>query len=61
MQYKAILKIIGVLLTIFSLTMLPPALVAWAYDERTMWLFLEIFAATLLSGLVRWLPLRHYN
>ena len=61
MQYKAILKIIGVLLTIFSLTMLPPALVAWAYDERTMWLFLEIFAATLLSGLVLWLPLRHYN
>ncbi len=61
MQFKVILKIIGVLLTIFSLTMLPPALVAWAYDEGTVWLFLEVFVATLSCGLILWFPLRRYE
>ncbi len=61
MQYRAIAKIVGVLLTIFSLTMLPPALVAWAYDEQTVWLFLQVFAATLLSGLLLWFPVRRYQ
>ncbi len=60
MQYHAICKIIGVLLTIFSLTMLPPVLVAWIYEESTGWLFFRVFLATLSSGLLLWFPMRRH-
>ena len=58
MQRRAIQRIIGVLLTIFSFTMLPPVLVAWLYDEGTMRIFLTTFTATLVAGAVLWLPVR---
>lgn len=61
MQLRAIQRIIGVLLTLFSLTMLPPALVAWLYAEANIWSFLVAFGATLLFGLLLWLPVRAHR
>ena len=33
MQLSTIQRLLGVLLTIFSLSMVPPILVSWAYDD----------------------------
>ncbi len=56
MQYKAIQRIIGILLALFSLTMLPPAVLAWVYDEISLNAFLYAFVLVMVIGLVLWLP-----
>ncbi len=61
MQRRTIQRIIGVLLTIFSLTMLPPVVVAWLYDEATIEIFLATFAATLSVGAFLWIPVRSHK
>jgi len=58
MQVRAIQHIVGVLLMLFSLTMLPPAFVAWIYDEVMVHIFLIGFLVTLVTGLVLWLIVR---
>lgn len=61
MQYNIIQRIIGILLMLFSITMLPPALIAWLYEEQMVQVFLLGFLITLLSGLVLWLLVRDYE
>jgi len=61
MQRQAVQRIVGLLLTLFSITMLPPVLVAWGYGEKTIDIFLVTFMVTLLSGLVLWLPVRKFK
>lgn len=56
MQFAAILRIIGLLLMIFSFTMLPPALVGVIYGDGEILAFLLAFVATLVTGVVLWLP-----
>lgn len=51
-------RVLGLLLIIFSLTMLPPVLVALWYEESTSQMFLLAFSITLLVGLLFWLPMR---
>ena len=58
MHIRAIQHIVGVLLMLFSLTMLPPAFVAWIYDEVMVHVFLVGFTVTLVTGLVLWLMVR---
>lgn len=52
------LRILGLLLTLFSVTMLPPLLVAVLADDDTVNSFASAFGITLMSGLVLWLPVR---
>jgi trk system potassium uptake protein TrkH len=59
MQHAAILRIIGLLLMIFSFTMLPPALVGVIYGDGEILAFLFAFAVTLIVGVVLWLPVRN--
>jgi len=47
---------LGLLLTLFSLSMLPPALVSLIYQDGTALPFLTAFVLILLSGLTIWLP-----
>ena len=61
MQIRVIQRVLGILLTIFSLTMLPPMFVAWLYDEAVIWVFLFGFVTALLVGLGFWLPVRDYQ
>jgi len=61
MQLRAIQRIVGLLLMLFSITMLPPVLVAWIASEATIWIFLIAFLITLCSGVVLWLPVRSYH
>lgn len=61
MHLPVIFRITGVLLTVFSLTLLAPALLAAIYGEPTIQTFLIAFTITLGSGLVMWLPLRRFK
>ncbi|WP_455197007.1 TrkH family potassium uptake protein [Kaarinaea lacus] len=58
MQLAAILRIIGLLLMIFSVTMLPPALVGLIYGDGAIIPFITAFAVTLIAGVLVWFPLR---
>ena len=58
MQPTAIQRIVGLLLMVFSTTMLPPALVSWLYADGAGRPFLLGFGLTLVTGLLLWLPAR---
>jgi len=58
MQITAIQQIIGLLLMLFSVTLLPPALVGVFYGDGAVYPFLISFIIILISGLVFWLPVR---
>ncbi len=61
MQRAAILRILGILLTLSSLTMLPPMLVALLNSEDTIAAFSTAFALNLGIGFLLWWPVRHYK
>ncbi|NEX19647.1 potassium transporter [Thiorhodococcus mannitoliphagus] len=56
MRFAAVQKVLGLLLTIFSFTMLPPALVAMIYQDGAIWPFLFAFGLILIAGLLIFLP-----
>jgi len=56
MHLNVIARVLGLLLMIFSLTMLPPILVALFYGETTTDTFFLAFAITVSVGLIFWLP-----
>jgi trk system potassium uptake protein TrkH len=58
MHLTVTLRILGLLLTLFSVTMLPPLLIGVLEDDDTVTGFVSAFAITLLSGALLWLPLR---
>lgn len=58
MHLTVTLRILGLLLTLFSVTMLPPLLIGVLADDDTVTGFLSAFSITLFSGLLLWLPLR---
>jgi len=53
---SAILRVSGILLMLFSVTMLTPLLIALIYEERTIPGFLLAFTATLGAGVLAWAP-----
>jgi trk system potassium uptake protein TrkH len=53
-----ILRVTGILLMLFSITMLSPAIVAFIFEERTIRTFLIAFSITAAAGLTLWLPSR---
>ncbi|WP_304638587.1 TrkH family potassium uptake protein [Pseudomonas sp.] len=58
MQYSQIQRILGILLMLFSTSMLPSAGVGWFYGEQAREAFLSGFAITLVAGFLIWLPVR---
>ncbi len=62
MRHKVVLKVLGVLLTLFSATHLPPAAVAlWFGETGVLVTFLASGALTLATGVVCWLPVRRFH
>ena len=59
MQLTVIQRILGLLLVIFSFTMLPPVLVGWIYNDLSISPFLKGFLLVFVVGLVLWFPARH--
>jgi trk system potassium uptake protein TrkH len=58
MQRTVIQRVLGLLLALFSTSMLPPLAVAWWGADGGAPAFLAAFAFLLLTGLLLWLPVR---
>lgn len=59
MQLFVIQRILGLLLVVFSFTMLPPVLVGWIYDDISLLPFVKGFLLLLIVGGVMWFPVRN--
>jgi trk system potassium uptake protein TrkH len=59
MQFLVIQRILGLLMVLFSFTMLPPVAVGWIYGDISLNPFYEGFLLVLVIGLVLWFPVRH--
>jgi trk system potassium uptake protein len=53
-----VLRILGLLLALFSLTMLPPVFISWLYNDGQWPMFGQSFLIILAAGLSLYLPLR---
>lgn len=58
MHFAIILRILGLLLMLFSLTMLTPVIVAWIYQDGDRHVFFTAFLTTLVCGAIIWWPFR---
>ena len=58
MHISVSLRILGILLMLFSTTMLVPLTVALVADDHTIAGFISALAITFFSGLLMWLPVR---
>lgn len=59
MHLKIVQRITGILLMVFSLSMLPPILVSWIYQDGAMESFFSAFLFLAGSGVIAWLPVRN--
>jgi len=58
MQVRSILRILGLLIALFSVTLLPPAALAYFYEDGGGWAFLSAFVLSLVIGFFLWYPNR---
>ena len=56
MNWTVVQRILGLLLMMFSLTMLPPIAFSLYYDDHSWLPFVEGFGLTLAAGILIWLP-----
>jgi trk system potassium uptake protein TrkH len=59
MNWTVALRILGLLLMMFSATMLLPVIVSVIYDDQSWLPFVKSFALTVSAGLVCWFPMRN--
>ncbi len=56
MRLTVICKVLGLLLMLFSITLMPPGLVSLWYHDHSHFSFLMAFAITFSTGLLLWFP-----
>jgi len=61
MQRAAVQRILGLLLMLSSITMVPPVLVSWIYNDGATLPFILAFCLTLIVGLICWFPVRKFR
>jgi trk system potassium uptake protein TrkH len=61
MQFLTIQRILGILLGLFSFTLLPPIAVSLYYQDGATVAFVEAFLILLISGFLFWLPVRKHR
>jgi len=61
MHLLAIQRLLGLLMMIFSVTLLPPAVVSILYQDGQAWVFLAGMIAVLVLGFVIWLPAHRFK
>ncbi|WP_026376024.1 TrkH family potassium uptake protein [Aestuariibacter salexigens] len=61
MQYRSIIRILGLLVALFSVTMIPPAFVSLIYQDGSGLPFLLAFLLCLITGTAFWYPNRFYK
>jgi trk system potassium uptake protein TrkH len=57
----SIQRLLGLLLMLFSLTLLPPVAVSWLYSDGQMFVFLDGMLAALVLGCLIWMPARNFK
>jgi trk system potassium uptake protein TrkH len=60
-RFAAVQQVLGMLLMVFSLSMLPPVAVSWWYEDGAERAFLTALWMTLVSGAVLWWPVRRHQ
>lgn len=61
MQLLTIQRILGILIALFSITMLPPLAVSWWYQDGAHHAFLSAFLLLVFTGLLFWFPARKHR
>ncbi len=61
MQLAVILRILGILLSLFSFTMIPPLIISLVTNDGSIAPFLLAFIIILLTGLAFWLPVKNFK
>ena len=61
MHFLSIQRLLGLMLMLFSITLLPPAAVSLLYSDGQMHVFLDGMVAALVLGCLMWLPARHFR
>ena len=61
MNHLVVQRILGLLLMMFSVTMVPPVVVDLIYKEQSWMPFVESFGLTLFAGLLLWYPVRGFH
>lgn len=59
MHYRAIIRILGLLVALFSVTMIPPALISLIYQDGSGLPFILAFLLCVITGIAFWYPNRH--
>jgi len=59
MQLFVIQRILGILLVIFSFTMLPPVFIGWIYNDLSLTPFIKGFLLVFIIGITMWFPVRN--
>ncbi|NPA72186.1 MAG: potassium transporter [Gammaproteobacteria bacterium] len=61
MHSKIILKVLGLLLMVYSLSLVPPILIALTYQDGDISSFTKAMVGVLILGLLLWYPVRNYK
>ena len=61
MQLLTIQRILGILLGLFSFTLLPPIAVSWYYQDGAIQAFVWSFIMLLAAGVIFWFPARKHR
>lgn len=61
MRPQIVFKILGVLLILFSSTLIPPLLFSYYNHDGVLWPFIFALALTLALGVACWLPVRRFS
>ncbi|MFT7413614.1 MAG: trk system potassium uptake protein TrkH [Methylophagaceae bacterium] len=61
MQFLTIQRILGILLSLFSITMLPAAAVSFYYQDGAIEAFMDAFILLLVTGVIFWFPARKHR
>ncbi len=59
MNWTVVQRILGLLLMMFSVSLLPPLAVSWYYNDQSWLPFVESFVLILVTGTLAWLPVRN--
>ncbi|HHT00956.1 MAG TPA: potassium transporter, partial [Thiomicrospira sp.] len=61
MHSKIIFKVFGLLLMVYSISLLPPIMVAAYYQDGGLYAFSGVLIGVLLTGLLIWYPVRNHS
>ena len=61
MQLLVIQRILGLLMMVFSITLLPPIVTGLIYGDGAVLPFVEAFALTLVTGFLFYLPVSQHR